>query len=408
MNINQSFLTNRPAPASHAEPISLLPRPKFLGFVADTETATHLETALAPILTNGGTFHVVNFRKTLAILSRIPCPQTLLVDLTGEEQPLSAMLELAEMVDPGTKVLAIGPTRELGFYRAVVNGMGVREYINKPLTQADIATLIIPHITPDAQPNPTAPTGHIIAIAGARGGVGTTTIAANLAWMISHDLHRHTILLDTDLQTGTAALTLNVAPSNGLASALQNPDRIDPMLIERVAQPAGDRLHVLCAQEPLSEPVSYPAGAAETLTRALLKRFKFVIADAGARQAPFARNIAALAHQRIIILDPSIMSLRNYERLAAEPTAPNCKTILILNQAGRPYGLSQKFMEQALNTKFHLTIPDLPRLIPKAEKFGEISTTTKGPFRDAITKLAQSIGAAEPTDRTFMKTTVNA
>ncbi len=407
MNINQSFLSNRPALASHAEPISLLPRPKFLGFVADPETAAKLESGLAPILTNGGTFHVVNFRKTLAILSRIPCPQTLLVDLTGEDQPISAMLELAEMVDPGTNVLAIGPARELGFYRAVVNGMGVREYISKPLTEADIANLIIPHITPDPKPTPVVPAGHVIAVTGVRGGVGTTTIAANLAWMIGHDLHRHTILLDTDLQTGTAALTLNVEPSRGLANALQNPDRIDSMLVERVAQPAGDRLHVLCAQEPLSEPLAYPEGAAETLTHALLKRFKFVIADTGARQAPFARNIASLAHQRIIILDPSIMSLRNYERLIHEqPT--NCKTILILNQAGRPYGLSQKFMEQSLNTKFHLTIPDLPRLIPKAEKFGEISTATKGPFRDAITKLAQSIGATEPTDRTFTKSLVNA
>ncbi|MDR3520503.1 MAG: cellulose synthase operon protein YhjQ/BcsQ [Acidocella sp.] len=389
-------------------PSGLLARQSFIGFAADAATAALLESSFEGTLTNGGTFHVVDFRKTLAILSRIPCPQTLLVDLTGEEQPLSAMLELAELVEPGTNVLVIGPARELSFYRAVVNGMGVREYLAKPLTKPDVIKLLLPHIQPDPKPTVAPLTGHIIALTGARGGVGTTTIAANLAWIIGHDLHRHTILLDTDLQTGTAALALNVDPSWGLAAALQSPERMDSMLIERVAQPAGDRLHVLAGQESLTQRLDYPEGAAKTLTKALLGRFKFVIADTGARRLPFARDILELAQQRVIILDPSIMSLRNFERLTAQPANPGTRTTLVLNQAGRPYGLTQKFMEQSLSLKFDIVIPDLPRIIPKAEKFGEMGTSIKGPFRDAITKLAHQLGAAEPAERAFPKVAVNA
>ncbi len=408
MTPSQSLFNNRGPQPVPQPPSSLLTKQKFVGFVADAPTAALLESCFESTLTNGGTFHIVSFRATLAMLGRMPCPETLLVDLTGEEQPLSAMLELAELVEPGTTVLTIGPARELSFYRAVVHGMGVREYVTKPLTAASITSLLLPHIIPDVKPAAAPITGHIIALTGVRGGVCTTTIAANLAWMIGHDLHRHTILLDTDLQTGTAALALNVDPSRGLASALQSPERMDSMLIERVAQPAGDRLHVLAGQESLTQRLDYPEGAAKTLTKALLSRFKFVIADTGARQLPFARETLGLAQQRVIILDPSIMSLRNYDRLMAQPANPSTRTTLVLNQAGRPYGLSQKLMEQTLSIKFDIVIPDLPRIIPKAEKFGEMGTSVKGPFRDAITKLAHQIGAAEPADRAFPKIAVNA
>ncbi len=161
-------------------------------------------------------------------------------------------------------------------------------------------------------------------------------------------------------------------------------------------------------QESLTQRLDYPEGAAKTLTQALLGRFKFVIADTGARQLPFAREVLELAPQRVIILDPSIMSLRNYDRLMAQPATANTRTTLVLNQAGRPYGLSQKLMEQTLSIKFDIIIPDLPRIIPKAEKFGEMGISTRGPFRDAITQLAHQLGAAEPTNRAFPKIAINA
>jgi pilus assembly protein CpaE len=378
--------------ADGADPLNALKRPKFLGFVADTASAEALEAAFQPVAQHGGNVHVVNFRTTLAILSRMVSPEVLLVDLTGEEQPLTAMMELAELVESDTTVLVIGQARELSFYRAIVNGMGVREYLAKPLTPAAISTHFLPFIKHDAAHAPVHG-GKIIAIAGARGGVGTTTIAANLAWMIGHEMHRHTVLLDTDLQTGTAGLALNVEPGHGFAGALETPDRMDTMLVERCAQPAGDRLHVMASLEALGTPVNYTAGASGPLTKALRSRYKFILADAGARQLPFAREMLGMAHQRVIILDPSIMSLRNLDRLNALPGQPVAKTILVLNQAGRPYGLSQPFMEQAIGMKFDIIIPDLPRILPKADKFGEMAASIKSPFREAINKLALKIGA---------------
>lgn len=407
MPITQTIST--PSPESSTEHLSeptSLKRQKFIGFVSDSESADTLESALTSSIEHGGNIHIVNFRTTLAILSRMVSPETLLVDLTGEDQPLNAMMELAELVEPDTQVLVIGMARELSFYRAIVNGMGVREYLAKPLTLAGIVS----HFLPFIQPSPVVASqkgGKIIAVAGTRGGVGTTTIAANLAWIIGHEMHRHTMLLDTDLQTGTAALALNVEPGRGLAAALVTPDRMDAMLVERVAQPAGDRLHIMSSLESLNNHINYTDGASGPLTTALRSRYKFIIADAGARTLPFAREMLALAHQRVIILDPTIMALRNLDRLNALPGQPAARTLLVLNQAGRPYGLTQSFMEQALGMKFDIIIPDLPRILPKADKFGEMAASIKSPFRDALSKLAIKIGA-DTSERVFPKILANA
>ena len=67
----------------------------------------------------------------------MPTPEVILVDLSEEEQPINALGELAEVVEPGTIVLAIGAIQNVNFYRTVTKGLGIREYLAKPLQQRD-------------------------------------------------------------------------------------------------------------------------------------------------------------------------------------------------------------------------------------------------------------------------------
>jgi len=381
-----------PASANAAQPSK---RAKFIGFVRDDESAAILNAALEPAFTHGSPFHVVPFRGALSILARMVTPEIVLIDVSGEEQPLNAMMELAEAVEPGTTILLTGEARDLSFYRATVNGMGVKEYLSKPLTIDLVTQHFLPHITGAADFDSIRRGGRLIAVTGVRGGVGTTTIATNLAWSIGHDKRRHAILLDTDLQSGTTSLTLGLHPGFGLSTALESPERIDPMLLERVSQQAGDRLHVLAAQQALTDHIEYAPGAASILSKVLGARYNFVVVDAGARHLPFARDLLHLAHQRIVVLDPTILAIRNLERLAQLPAAPhqNPKPILVLNQAGRPFGMSQAFMEEKLGVKFDVVIPDLPRVLQKADQYGDMAGAIRGPFRTGILQLGKLLGA---------------
>jgi pilus assembly protein CpaE len=237
--------------------------------------------------------------------------------------------------------------------------------------------------------------GRLISLAGVRGGVGTTTLAANLAWVIGSEMRRHTVLLDADLYMGTAALTLNVKATSGLRTALESPERVDQLLIERSAQPAGERLHVLAAAEPLDSSTEYGAGGALMLCQALRQRYNFVIADAGARQLPFARDLQLLAEQRVIIVDPTSLAVRNFEKISQmmHGAGQLRKPTVVLNFADRAGGLGQARMEQMLGLRFDAVIPDLPRVLSKAAVFGEPAAAVKGPFRNAVFAIAKAVGA---------------
>jgi pilus assembly protein CpaE len=378
------------------------PREKFIGFVNDQASATLLHQALAPAFPQGCQLHIVDFRTSLKLLAAMRTPQIILVDVTDEEQPINAIMDLAEVVEEGTVVLAIGQTHNVNFYRTVTRGMGVREYLAKPLTVAGVQRHFL-ELTKAEIEEAAAPQrgGRMVAVGGVRGGVGVTTIAANLAWMIGTEMHRHTVLLDSDLHTGTAALALNVPHHQGLRTALETPDRLDELLIERSTQAAGERLHVLAGLEALNTNIPYARRAAATLTQALRARYNFVVADAGCRLSPFSRDLLHLAHQRVLVVDPSMIGIRNLERLLAIPGGPlqSPRAVLALNMANAPGGLSQAYIEQTLGLKFDAVIPELPRLA-KAAQFGQAAAEVRGPFRTAIQTIAARLGARAFTDPT--------
>jgi pilus assembly protein CpaE len=385
------------SPAFSIHPVAP-PRPKrekFIGFVRDEASATLLHEAMDAAFQDGNHFHMVDFRASLAILASMTTPEVVLVDVSGEEQPLNAMMDLSEVVEPGTMVLAIGETQNVNFYRTVTKGMGVQEYLPKPLTKAGVERNFLSLLKKDDTPG-AARGGTMVAITGTRGGAGTSTIAANLSWIVSMEMHRHTVLLDTDLYSGTAALNLNVKHGPGLCTALESPERIDQLLIERSAQKAGERLHVLSAVEAFDRMIPYQTRGAALLAEALRARYNFVIVDAGSKLQSFARDTLYLATQKVMIVDPSMVGIRNLERMLNMPAGPqqSPRVLMVLNQAGRPGGLSQVYMEQTLGLRFDAVIPDLPRIVPRSNRDGQPAASLKGPFRNAIIQLATALGAS--------------
>jgi pilus assembly protein CpaE len=260
MTGTRSYVGGTASGASNDTGAALKNRAAFIGFASDHASAVLLHQAFEPAFPKGNEIHVVPFRTALSLLSAMTTPEIVLVDLSGESQPINAMLDLAEVVEPGTVVLAIGESRDVGFYRAVTKGMGVREYLPKPLTKDKLEQHFLKWVKPGPETAGIPRGGRLISLVGVRGGVGTSTIAANLAWVIGTEMRRHTVLLDADLYMGTAALTLNVKATSGLRTALELPERVDQLLIERSAQPAGERLHVLAAAEPLDGSTEYIEG----------------------------------------------------------------------------------------------------------------------------------------------------
>ena len=326
----------------------------------------------------------------------MPTPEVILVDISGEDQPINALGALADRVEPGTTVLAIGTIQNVNFYRTVTKGLGVQDYLAKPLRRETVAHAFRPILVGRQPAAALLRGGRMTTFFGARGGVGTTTIATSLGWLIGTRLHRHTVILDTNLYAGTVALSCNMAASNGLATALETPERLDALLVARSVRPFAERVDILAGQESLHRHISYQPGSAAPLIQALRARYNFLIVDAGARLEPFARDVLSLTLQLIIVMDPSPGSIRNMTRLLTLSGGPFPATppMLVLNHAGAPGGMAISAMEKAMGMRFDAVIPDLPRIVPKNTQLGLQPAALSGPFRQAIGELAAALGIA--------------
>ena len=236
-----------PAPIERAPAQSAPGRAPLLAFVADGETERGLHECLdelgfsEPPIARGG------IDKAIDVLGAQRSPEILIVDISGVLMPVLEVHNLAEVCEPGVNVIAIGDSNEVGLYRDLLHS-GVSDYIFKPLTTPLLARAL------NAKTNAPEPggiqrkLGTTVAFVGARGGVGTTTLAVNLAWYLAERQSRRVALVDLDLYNGDCALALNVKVTPGLREALVNPGRIDSVLLERVMAPVGERLFVLSAE----------------------------------------------------------------------------------------------------------------------------------------------------------------
>ena len=365
-----------------------------LAFIADVQTEQVLRDGLGDIVANGMDVRRGTIRTAIQAMAKLPTPEVLIIDISGDDQPLSALGELSDVVEPGVRVLVIGDTDDVDFYRHITRGMGVMEYIFKPITREAVGRHFAPLITRKTVGSEAARGGRVVSLMGARGGVGTTTVAGNLAWYLGVVSKRHTVFVESDLHMGSGALLLGGKTGPGLRMALETPDRIDPLFVERAAQPVAERLHVLASEEKLSEPLNYAKGAAQRLIETLRVRYNFVVMDVPFLPIPCNRELLEYSHHRVIVMDPSLASVRDTLRLMGVPNGPwqPQSPTIVLSRQGRPGGLTRKQIEDALKVKIDVVIPDMPKQLNESASFGEPAVTERGPFRQAIIDLAREIG----------------
>src|SRR6516225_10210439 len=217
--------------------------------------------------------------KAIEYLSEQRSPHLLLVDISGVDLPLSQIHILADVCEPGTSVIAIGDRNDVGLYRDLQEA-GVNNYIIKPLTRELLTKALAPKTNSGELGRAAAlKQGKMVSFIGARGGVGTTTIAANLAWHLANRQSRRVALVDLDLQHGDCALLFNVATTPGLRDALANPLRLDPLLLDRIMTQHGERLFLLGGEEPIHDNLQFAATAIDTLFSVLRSQFHYVVVD---------------------------------------------------------------------------------------------------------------------------------
>ena len=317
--------------------VALVPRINIHAFCDNQQTAETMQLAAADrrMARAHTTIQMGGIMAAVQVFQAQATPNVLLVESHGSRDViLSELASLAEVCQPDTKVVVIGHLNDVILYRELIR-QGVSEYLVAPLHQMQI----IETIATLFQNPKSAPLGRVIAFVGAKGGVGSSTVAHNVAWMMSKRYATETVITDLDLAFGTAGLNFNQEVSNGIYDALGQPDRLDSTLIERLLTKLGDKLSLLSGPGGVDRDINVEAHAIETILTAMRSSVPCIIVDVPNMWAPWIKYTLMHADQVIITATPELASLRNTKNLVdlLKASRPNdSPPKLVLNQVGIP------------------------------------------------------------------------
>jgi pilus assembly protein CpaE len=362
-------------------------RARLMAFALDGQSEASLSSCLAqlsipsPLIKRGGLAGAIRY------LGIERSPESIIVDISGAEMPASQIHDLAELCEPGVTVIAIGDCNDIGLYRDLVRA-GVSEYIVKPVT-AQLLAKALSGASISGEGSPISrKLGKVIAVVGARGGVGATTLAIHLSLHLANQQSRRVMLLDLDLQTGDCALALNLKPTPGLREALANPLRIDSVFLDRAMAIHSERLFVLSAEEPLRADAEFTTEAVDKLVGVLRTQFHYIIADVPRiPAAPYWRALDT-ADLRIIVADQTLRSVRDTMRLREGFGAGTAghSDMLVVNRSGEG-GRRAMTLEEMGKVKLqpNFVIPFRPSLFAGPEP------VRRGALTEVVAALAGEI-----------------
>lgn len=299
-------------------------------------------------------------------LQAMRSPGLLFVDLGNIDRALEAVQALSDVCEPQLQVVVIGRANDVGLFRHLL-GLGVADYLFKPLT-ADLVETVLWRLTNGPREND-GRLGKVVAITGASGGAGASSLAAALATYLAAKAARRVALVDLDTLHGPQALMLGVRANAGLAEALENPGRIDDLFLERAKIEVAPRLDLLASELPQGRAPAVSDAAAEALLGRLQRSYHYVLLDVPRSLGAAARSLAAGAQTRILATTGTLVAARDAAvQMAAAPPAQ--RLLLVHNQAARPGDLPDAELGAALGRMPDAVVPFLPRAFGTAQNFG--------------------------------------
>lgn len=277
--------------------------------------------------------HPGGIRAASELYASAPTPNLVIIESRfGAAELLSELEALADVCDPGSKVVVVGHTNDVSLYRELTR-RGVSEYMLAPVHLADVMAIVSQlFAVPDSKP-----LGRTVAFVGAKGGVGSSTIAHNVSWSMSKLFATDVLLADLDLPFGTANINFDKDPAQGIAEAVFSADRLDDVFLDRLLAKCADHLSLLAAPSMLDRTYDFDADAFSALIEAAQRGTPHVVLDVPHVWTNWTQNVLQRADDIVVVANPDLANLRNAKnlvdtlrRMRANDAAPR----LVLNAIG--------------------------------------------------------------------------
>lgn len=298
---------------------------------------------------------------------------------TTDESFTARLGELSQYCAEGTQAIVIGPVNDVNLYRNLTS-MGVSDYLVRPVPLATLSEVIAKSLIAQLG----ASGSRLVAVIGAKGGVGTSSLAQIYALALSEKMGQKTFLLDAAGGWSTLSIGLGFEPVAKISEAARHAGNKDLDSMKRMIAKVSDKLSVLATgteamMDPMIEGEDY-----EALIDLLMTSYPVVIVDLSAAKPSLKKAVLAKSHQIILAATPTLPSLRAARTLIQEIKVMQGGSLhgldLVITMAG--LFASKEVPKQDIKTVMGrepaAIIPFDPKIFMGAEAEGKKVTEMKG------------------------------
>lgn len=250
----------------------------------------------------------------IAAYADVSSPELIIIQTETIDESFTARLEaLAGNCTEGTSAIVIGPDNDVNLYRALID-MGVSDYLVRPVATEDLSKVISKALVEKI-----GVTGsRLIAVMGAKGGVGASIISEALACGLSEIIGQKTMLLDTSGGWSTLSVGLGFEPSTTLNEAVRAAENNDEDSLKRMLHMVSEKLSVLATGGDVMLEPTVNAEQLEKLLDMLMVKYPLVVVDVSQSSKALQKAVLTRANQILVTSTPTLPALRLARSLIGE------------------------------------------------------------------------------------------
>jgi pilus assembly protein CpaE len=305
---------------------------------------------------------------------------------------LPAALPILKKHHPSTGVLLVADRLEPALLLEAMR-VGVTEVVTAPLVANDVEAAINRLAV---QRSARTDSGTALAFVGAKGGVGTTTLAVNVAATLARLVPGSTLLIDLHVSNGDAAVFLGAEPRFSIVDALENTHRLDEAFFRNLIVKTKAAVDLLASSERMTTgPLD--VRRIRTLLEMAERHYRYVVLDVPRSDAA-ALDALEGVKQIVIVANQELATVRSASRMAATLRQRHGKDKLtvVLSRPDRLAEIGHEDVERAVGVKVKHTVPsDYRRALEALNKGRPLALENLNELSGSLERLARSLAGLE-------------
>lgn len=259
------------------------------------------------------------------------------IELGSKPDEGMALLKQLHVRAPHVVAVAASADSSVQTLRAALK-TGASDFLSLPLDDKELNKVFIKLTQAGALRPATDMVGEVITLCGARGGLGVTTLAVNVAVRLAARAQSRVVLVDLDLQRGDVAAFLNLTPTQSLAAVAAAHGEVDEVFLQDVLTRHASGVFVLPAPEQMEEADAIGHPEVDVVLGLLRSLFRYIVIDTS--RVITGATLAAFEHaDRILLLTdlsvPGVRAARRIVELLERLSVPSERVELLVTQAVR-------------------------------------------------------------------------